>query len=523
MPYRPLALLSAALALSVVAPAQCFGTTRYSVGTCPEDLAIRDVDGDGDLDIVVVDSASSDSRAFLNDGTGALSAEPPVSLVIAPRLVALGNFDAVPGVDAFYLESQTAVVLSDFRGASPSTATYTFTLTNAEDVEVVTQNPNPIDDIQITHRGDELFSTGSGYSLILDGSGPLETPTPGFHARETVTADLNFDGFEDTVQLGKQGGVDVVRILQGTASGPQPTPAITQALGGTPGASRGLTILEGTPDNPHLISVALNDIAPLTGSEVRSFDLPVSSGQQIATTSLIPAGDLSTTAPFTLTVVARDFDRSRITATSGTVLQRGDDILAVHQDSAVLHVDVEGGTASATETVSTGTTYTKSHAADLDGNGYPDLIGLDKANGELVVHLSVARALATRFGTGGAGTTGVPSIDGDPPRRGQPAQVRLSNARPYSPAVLLVSGGAEPTPLTPSFDLLVDPGHAKFCALNTFTNGLGEASAGTSEVPNDPAIDGDEFIFQWAIVDPLGVFGGIVAFSEALRWKVGGC
>ncbi len=69
------------------------GTQDLSVGSGPGQVAISDVDGDGDLDILAANSYSSNVSVRLNDGTGTFSGNQDVSGINAFSL-AVGDVDA---------------------------------------------------------------------------------------------------------------------------------------------------------------------------------------------------------------------------------------------------------------------------------------------------------------------------------------------------------------------------------------------------------------------------------------------
>ncbi|HVY46451.1 MAG TPA: VCBS repeat-containing protein, partial [Minicystis sp.] len=67
----------------------------YAVGASPSDLAIGDVDGDGDLDIAVANAGDDTVTLLINDGSGNFT---PVTKALpagsAPSRIAVGDLNA---------------------------------------------------------------------------------------------------------------------------------------------------------------------------------------------------------------------------------------------------------------------------------------------------------------------------------------------------------------------------------------------------------------------------------------------
>ncbi|WP_324670529.1 FG-GAP-like repeat-containing protein [Hymenobacter sp. GOD-10R] len=75
------------------------GTQQVRVGTRPLSIAVGDVDGDGDLDFVTANSNSTTASVRLNDGTGSFSGSLEVAVGANPESVALADIDVDGDLD----------------------------------------------------------------------------------------------------------------------------------------------------------------------------------------------------------------------------------------------------------------------------------------------------------------------------------------------------------------------------------------------------------------------------------------
>ncbi len=82
----------------------------YNVGSNPRNVAIGDIDGDGDLDLLTANSGSSNVWVFLNNGSGTFSAGTPVALSDRPAGVALGDVDGDGDLDLLTSNYQSFTV-----------------------------------------------------------------------------------------------------------------------------------------------------------------------------------------------------------------------------------------------------------------------------------------------------------------------------------------------------------------------------------------------------------------------------
>jgi Ca2+-binding RTX toxin-like protein len=78
-----------------------FSRTDFTVGTSPQDVAVGDVDGDGDLDLVTANLGSNNVSVLLNNGQGSFSAATgsPFGAGSNPLSVTLGDFNEDGNLD----------------------------------------------------------------------------------------------------------------------------------------------------------------------------------------------------------------------------------------------------------------------------------------------------------------------------------------------------------------------------------------------------------------------------------------
>jgi len=151
---------------------------------------------------------------------------------------------------------------------------------------------------------------------------------------------------------------------------------------------------------------------------------------------------------------------------------------------------------------------------DLDGDGFEDLF-LAHCNGYRVFMMEPF-AVAASFGEGCAGSNGVPRAGsaGGPPTPGNGGfTVTLRDALPGASPRLLLS--LAPGAFTVAgCQILVD-----LPALLTLTGPDVDPTGGSAlalPIPNDPVLEGVRVFAQWAIPDPAGPIGSGWALSDAL-------
>ncbi len=224
-------------------------------GTSPLDpglslgLDAADMDGDGDLDVIVADRASGTLRLFHNDGTGQMTE-------VTPAISLSGLIDC-----AFFIKDPAGTALG-------------------------------VRDVLVT-RTDGM---GQHFLELLpnSGTGGLTLPNPLIHSsltaarREIAVADLDHDGDQDVVvSIGGGGATEGIDVIQNTPSGSPPL----QLLSTLP-----LHPMGGSQEDPGPLVLA--DILQLGNPPDYDFDLVLGLESPAAAQGGLVAYAGQTTSPF---------------------------------------------------------------------------------------------------------------------------------------------------------------------------------------------------------------------------------
>ncbi|MGD1916143.1 MAG: FG-GAP-like repeat-containing protein [Phycisphaerales bacterium] len=218
--FRPVAaVLAPALGLSTIVPTvalaqPCDPTQLFAppaaidVGELPLDVETGDLDGDGDLDLVVANTANDDISVLLNDGTGALALEVRYAAGSEPVAVAIADLNG---------DGDTDLVVANGTG---------------DDVSVLLNN------------GDATFAPGVTYGLT-------DRPT------SIVLGDLDGDGDTDLAAAVDSIGTGIVGVLLNNGDATF-APEVSYAVGQLP-ESIALGDLDGDGDDDLAVVNLIDD------------------------------------------------------------------------------------------------------------------------------------------------------------------------------------------------------------------------------------------------------------------------
>ena len=153
--------------------------------------------------------------------------------------------------------------------------------------------------------------------------------------------------------------------------------------------------------------------------------------------------------------------------------------------------------------------------ADFNCDGTPDIVMASGAGGFLVLRSGRNIPVNQPFGTGCAGSNGIPSISASPATSPGSLTFGVTGARASSAAVLAVAGDFVEQELGPGCFLYMPPGNFTF---SSTTDQMG-ARALAFNIP--PGFEGTVVYFQWAIFDPQGGLLGVLSLSDAVKVKFG--
>lgn len=217
---RALAALAAfvTLAIPAVAEAASFGPpVAYSTGGIrPNSIAVADVNGDGDSDLVVANSSSNTVGVLLGNGAGGFGAPTTYAVGSGPLSVAVGDLNGDPRPDvvvANWASDDISVLIGGASGPAPAVS-YT-----------VGDQPHAvaIDDVDGDGSNDVVAANRVSDTLTVlygDGAGSLGDAShfPAGDGPYAVTlGDLDEDGDVDAAVALFEG--DRMSVLRGDGSG----------------------------------------------------------------------------------------------------------------------------------------------------------------------------------------------------------------------------------------------------------------------------------------------------------------
>jgi hypothetical protein len=174
----------------------------YPTSPLPYDCEVGDMDGDGDLDIVVgIATSAAEGRCiklYLNNGDGSLAEPATIVLPFGPLSVSLGDVDRDGDLDIaahFLYEGSTIIVRNDGGGSYVVTSSYA----TGSEVRVV-----KLVDLNHDNHPDMVHLDGFSYSISVrmnngDGTFGAASYNYAFEPSSLAVADFNGDGHRDLI------------------------------------------------------------------------------------------------------------------------------------------------------------------------------------------------------------------------------------------------------------------------------------------------------------------------------------
>ncbi|MCR9245327.1 MAG: VCBS repeat-containing protein [bacterium] len=191
--------LSAAAAV-LLAPALAaqinFTSQSLPVGTRPDEIALADVDRDGDLDFVVATDAINNSvELWRNDGAGNFTFANAIPVAPQTRSVVLHDFDGDGDNDLAVATGSAIAILPNLGGGAFGVATFYPVGLNPRGLTVADFDGSGTPDLAVANRDSNSVSV-----LMNAGGGTFTVGVPivvGTEPRNVIAADFNRDGTPD--------------------------------------------------------------------------------------------------------------------------------------------------------------------------------------------------------------------------------------------------------------------------------------------------------------------------------------
>jgi hypothetical protein len=198
--------------------------TEGSVNVSAAGLALGDLEGDGDLDLVAVDAANDTVWVALGNGDGTFAAKVGYTTGDLPTAVALGDLDGDGDLDVVTAGNQNLSVLLDNGDGTFSTPTTTSFAATPSGVVTGDVNEDGKLDLAVTLSGTSiLLGNGDGTFAapytVYTGKGPTFAYVNGDTHLDLVTSDDTSSSHRVSVQLGDGAGAftltDTIGVLGG--------------------------------------------------------------------------------------------------------------------------------------------------------------------------------------------------------------------------------------------------------------------------------------------------------------------
>ena len=370
-----------------------------AVGDSPQSVALGDVDGDGDLDLLTANANSANVSVLLNDGSGNFTppaTNPNIPVGDSPQSVALGDVDGDGDLDLLTANSGSNTVSVRLNDGSGN---FTDHPTNPD--PAVGNGPRSVALGDVDGDGDLDLLTTNAFSdnvsvLLNDGSGHFTdhptNPNPnlpvGSSPYSVALGDVDGDG--DLDLLTANFGSDNVSMLLNQSLAPtiigfnaldnpvcESSPLTFTATVGNLSPPYAFTLSNGSSTTlGTAASTAFSQVLTASGSGVQTFTLTVSSDGQVvtATTSVtvnaLPTAGLTNDGPLscTLTSVTLTATGGATYRFSGGATQIGSTNQALVSSAGLYSVTV-GDASGCTATASTTVTASLSATATLSNSG----------------------------------------------------------------------------------------------------------------------------------------------------------
>ncbi|MDP3392399.1 FG-GAP-like repeat-containing protein [Sediminibacterium sp.] len=388
----------------------------FSTGTLPSAVALLDVDGDGKLDLAVTNQTSNSVSIFRNNASsGSIttnSFESKVDFPTAsnPRYLAVGDFDG-DGKSDIVVPNMNSNTVSVFRNTASSgvintnsfAAKVDFTAGNSPYLAAIGDlNGDGKQDIAVSNNGSSFVSvfqnTSSGNNIISFAS-KVDFASAG-STRSVAIGDLDGDGMPDLAAA--SGANSFISVFRNTVIPSTPPPIITSftPLSAKPGDVVTITgtNFNTTPANNIVFFGATR--ATVTASTATQLTVTVPAGAtygpitELNTGSSLAAYSLSNFnpiySPAKTEITTTDFS-PRVDFAAGTspaavaigdldgdgkpdmvVLNRISNLVSVYRSTSTSGSIVSGSFADKVD-FTTGTDPRSIAIGDLDGDGKPDL------------------------------------------------------------------------------------------------------------------------------------------------------